>query len=79
MIDPRNFGDLKKIRFSRASRTDKKVHALINFFACKLHFDPSKTFEDHVNLLNEKCSKDLRFFKIVESGRKFDARVCVSH
>ena len=32
MIDPRNFGDLKKIGFSRATRTDKSVHALHNYF-----------------------------------------------
>jgi len=30
MIDIRNFGDLKKIRFTRATRTDKRVHALQN-------------------------------------------------
>ncbi len=59
MIDPRNFGDMKKIRFSRASRTDKKVHALLNFFACKLHFDPSKSLDDHIRMLNEKGPKDL--------------------
>lgn len=30
MIDIRNYGDLKKIRFTRATRTDKRVHALQN-------------------------------------------------
>lgn len=30
MIDYRNFGDLKKIRWTRATRTDKRVHAMQN-------------------------------------------------
>lgn len=30
MIDYRNYGDLKKIRWTRATRTDKRVHALQN-------------------------------------------------
>jgi len=28
LINKANFGDLKKIGFNRATRTDKKVHAL---------------------------------------------------
>ena len=31
-----NFGDLKKIGWNRATRTDKGVHALINVFSAKL-------------------------------------------
>lgn len=31
-----NFGDLKKIGWGRATRTDKKVHALINTFSAKV-------------------------------------------
>jgi len=31
-----NFGDLKKIGFGRATRTDKGVHALLNVFSAKL-------------------------------------------
>jgi tRNA pseudouridine38-40 synthase len=32
-----NFGDLKKIAWNRATRTDKSVHALQNVFSCKVH------------------------------------------
>lgn len=32
-----NFGDLKKIAWTRATRTDKSVHALQNTFSCKVH------------------------------------------
>jgi len=36
-ISSYNFGDLKKIAWSRATRTDKSVHALQNVFSCKAH------------------------------------------
>ena len=36
MISSFNFGDLKKIGWGRATRTDKKVHALINTFSAKV-------------------------------------------
>ena len=32
-----NYGDLKKIGWNRATRTDKSVHALQNVFSCKVH------------------------------------------
>ena len=34
-----NYGDLKKIGFSRATRTDKRVHALLNTFSCKFQLE----------------------------------------
>jgi tRNA U38,U39,U40 pseudouridine synthase TruA len=39
MISDFNFGDLKKIGFGRATRTDKRVHALLNSFSCKILVD----------------------------------------
>ena len=36
MISSFNYGDLKKIGWGRATRTDKKVHALINTFSAKV-------------------------------------------
>ena len=36
MISSFNFGELKKIGWGRATRTDKKVHALINTFSAKV-------------------------------------------
>ena len=38
-IKAHNAGDLKKIGWTRASRTDKGVHALCNAVACKLEVD----------------------------------------
>ena len=36
LIAKHNYGDLSKIAFSRATRTDKSVHALQNCFSCKI-------------------------------------------
>ena len=36
-INKMNYGDLKKIAWNRATRTDKSVHALQNTFSCKVH------------------------------------------
>ena len=36
LISKFNYGDLGKIAWSRATRTDKRVHALQNVFSCKI-------------------------------------------
>jgi tRNA pseudouridine(38-40) synthase len=47
-----NYGDLKKIGFSRATRTDKKVHALQNVFSCKAHLRKNFNTEEFRVKLN---------------------------
>ena len=42
MITHFNFGDLKKIGWGRATRTDKRVHALQNTFSCKFVLEKVK-------------------------------------
>jgi len=41
-----NYGDLKKIGFGRATRTDKRVHALQNVFSCKIQIDKKADLEE---------------------------------
>ena len=41
-ISPYNFGDLKKVAWNRATRTDKTVHALQNVFSSKIHLDKNQ-------------------------------------
>ena len=53
-----NYGDLKKIGWGRASRTDKKVHALQNVFSAKLHLDRSDDMEVHRARINKELPKD---------------------
>jgi tRNA pseudouridine38-40 synthase len=42
LISDFNFGDLKKIGWGRATRTDKRVHALLNTFSAKIMLHKSK-------------------------------------
>lgn len=42
MIRESNYGTLSKINFSRATRTDKGVHAVLNWFSAKLLIDLNK-------------------------------------
>jgi len=79
MIDPWNYGDIKKIRFSRASRTDKWVHALLNYFACKLHVDKAKPMSFYKELLNSKCPNDMHVFSLLEVNKHFDAKACTTY
>ena len=45
-ISKMNFGDLKKISWNRATRTDKTVHALQNCFSCKIHLSKDSREND---------------------------------
>lgn len=45
-INKLNFGDLKKIAWNRATRTDKSVHALQNTFSCKVHISKAERDRD---------------------------------
>lgn len=46
VINKLNYGDLKKIGWNRATRTDKSVHALQNVFSCKVHLSKQVLKED---------------------------------
>jgi tRNA pseudouridine(38-40) synthase len=50
-----NFGDLKKIAWSRATRTDKSVHALQNVFSCKIHISKAMR-ENHMEEFRQKLN-----------------------
>lgn len=79
MIDFRNLGDLKKIRWTRATRTDKKVHALQNYFSARLLLDPSKSLEEYVELVNSKLPSEIRLFCFLNVLGGFDAKHAASH
>jgi tRNA pseudouridine38-40 synthase len=74
LISACNFGTLQKIGWSRASRTDKRVSAVMNVISVKLHklpdFDEDKVKEK----LNENLPKDIRIFRIIEVSPSFDAK-----
>jgi tRNA pseudouridine(38-40) synthase len=89
-INDFNYGDLKKIGFSRATRTDKGVHALLNVFSGKLlmpgkpkemssGFDEEKQLEDLREVLNKELPQDIKIFCLTPISQRFDAKNCTSH
>lgn len=53
-----NFGNLKKLSWSRASRTDKGVHASVNVVKCNLEF--TKDYLNSQEGDEEITKKDLK-------------------
>ena len=74
-----NYGDLKKIAFNRATRTDKRVHALQNVFSCKIHMHKEQTEEDFRAKLNAILPNDMKVFCIVRCSSRFNAKNCTSN
>ena len=78
MINKYNVLDLKKIKFTRATRTDKKVHALQNWIAGKFLIDQNKTLEQLCDDLNETISKNIRVFSLLNVVGGFDSKHAAS-
>ncbi|CAI2369506.1 unnamed protein product [Moneuplotes crassus] len=78
MIDYRNYGDLKKIRWTRATRTDKRVHALQNCFSGKLLIDQDKELKDLAEEVNAKLCPEIRIFGFLPGLGGFDAKHAAS-
>lgn len=84
-----NYGDLKKIGFSRATRTDKGVHALLNVFSAKLlipeikdkqsSFDEEKKFEELRAEINAALPPEIKVFCLAPVSQRFDSKNCTSH
>eukprot|EP01022_Parablepharisma_sp_SALTPOND_P013112 TRINITY_DN172_c0_g1_i10.p2 TRINITY_DN172_c0_g1~~TRINITY_DN172_c0_g1_i10.p2 ORF type:complete len:474 (-),score=69.37 TRINITY_DN172_c0_g1_i10:14676-16097(-) len=71
-----NYGTLQKISFSRATRTDKRVHALQNFFACKFLLDPSiKDLKVHKERIAAALPKDMKLFTLLEGAKRFNTKL----
>jgi tRNA pseudouridine38-40 synthase len=76
MIAEFNYGDLKKIGWNRATRTDKRVHALQNCFSCKIHISKNEEEdEDFRKLLNQELPEDMKVFCIVRPTNRFNAKL----
>ena len=66
-----NFGDLHKVHWSRAARTDKGVHALGNIVACKLLAPPDV---DVVAMTNRELPEDIRVLDMKRVTKGFNAK-----
>ncbi len=69
-----NFGVLQKIGWMRASRTDKKVSAIMNVVSCKLHRDPNTDEEQMKQVINSALPNDIKIFRLIEVSRTFDSK-----
>jgi tRNA pseudouridine38-40 synthase len=69
-----NFGVLQKIKWMRASRTDKKVSAVFNVVSCKLHKSPEMDVEEMKKVINSALPQDIKIFKVIEVSNTFDSK-----
>jgi len=78
-----NMANLRRIKWSRAGRTDKRVHALCNGISASLEFDDRYIidrqnkvidFEKAVKDINAELPFDIRIFTIKKVGKGFDMR-----
>lgn len=69
-----NYGVLQKIHWMRASRTDKKVSAIMNVVSCKLHKFPDQDETDIKRIVNEQLPKDIKIFRVIEVSNSFDSK-----
>lgn len=67
-ISEDNHGDLKKVSWNRAARTDKGVHALANVVALKMN--PETTVDE----INAQLPEDIRAFKIERVAKSFHSK-----
>ncbi len=84
LIAKHNFGDLQKIAWNRATRTDKKVHALQNVFSCKIQYkdggrDYQETYEPMRIALNKLLPYDVKIFTVLPVSARFDSKTNTSH
>jgi tRNA pseudouridine38-40 synthase len=71
-----NYGDLKKIGWNRATRTDKRVHALQNCFSCKALISKREDEdEDFRRKLNDLLPEDIKVFAIVRPTNRFNTKL----
>ncbi len=78
LISAQNYGNLKKIAFTRATRTDKKVHALQNFFSAEMLLDLETPMEDYKIRLQKALPSDIKLFALIRGSEGFNTKLCCS-
>lgn len=73
-ISQENFGNLGKIKWSRASRTDKGVHALCTVAGLRMLWGHNKQEEDVINDINSHLPVDIRIIGLKVVANKFNAK-----
>ncbi|KXZ51601.1 hypothetical protein GPECTOR_12g565 [Gonium pectorale] len=82
-ITEANFGSFSKIRWTRASRTDKGVHSLGTVMGLRMHVDDARYVTGPggdpeglaiADLINEHLPPQIRVFCVQKTNKKFSAR-----
>mmetsp|Transcript_41183 Transcript_41183/g.47474 ORF Transcript_41183/g.47474 Transcript_41183/m.47474 type:complete len:441 (+) Transcript_41183:27-1349(+) len=75
-ITKENHKNLKKIGWSRATRTDKGVHAVVNYIAAKLMVEKGKedVLEDMVSRIQEHCPSDVSIIGLKPVTTSYNAK-----
>lgn len=78
-ILPSNMGSLKKLGWSRSSRTDKSVHSLATVVAMKMECDPEAFESDPAGItlsetINAHLPPEIKIFSVQRVTKSFDAR-----
>lgn len=78
-ILPSNMGALKKLGWSRSSRTDKSVHSLATVVAMKMECDPEAFESDPAGIklsetINSHLPPEIKVFSVQRVTKSFDAR-----
>ena len=77
-ISQENFGFLSKIKWSRASRTDKGVHALCSVVALKMIWE-TRPYEDIMAEINSNLPNDIRIISMKLVAASFNAKKSCSY
>ena len=77
-ISDANFGELQKVKWSRAARTDAGVHAVGQCCALKMQLEGPEepaVYAAAVKRVNAKLPADIRLFVVVRVTNKFNAKL----
>ncbi|KAK5584407.1 hypothetical protein RB653_006018 [Dictyostelium firmibasis] len=77
-ILPSNVGELKRLKWSHSSRTDKGVHSLATVISCFLVVDDETSKTDinqsFIDNINSFLPQSIRLFNAIKVARSFQAR-----
>jgi tRNA pseudouridine38-40 synthase len=71
-IARQNYGNLQKISWSRAARTDKGVSALAQLVSVKIGIPGGEA--NAIHLVNQNLPRDIKCFDMVRVTKSFDAK-----
>lgn len=79
LITEANFGDFRKTKWSRSSRTDKGVHSLATVIGLRILMDEEDYLTDcegiaYARAINQHLPEDVCVFAVQRTNKSFDAR-----